>query len=171
MISVMMDCGADDARLAMTLAALVPGAVDGILRDVTLFDRDMDEATRRVADHAGVSVEHPAAFHEAIARAKGTWLLLLEPGARPIEGWIEACEAHMARGLTGKVAAARFNRSRLDRPSFFQRFGAIRHALSEGLLLPKAQAVGVSHMALTLEEMARGLAARQLQADIRPRVG
>jgi hypothetical protein len=170
MISVMMDCGADDARLAMTLAALVPGAVDGILRDVTLFDRDMDEATRRVADHAGVNVASPAAFHETIARARGDWLLLVEPGARPMDGWIEACEAHLARG-PGKVAVARFNRSKLDRPSFFQRFGAIRHALSEGLLLPKAQAIGVSHVALTLEEMARGLAARQLPAEIRPRVG
>ena len=52
-----------------------------------------------------------------IRQAKGEWLLLLEPGARLVEGWIDAVVAHTAR----QTMPARFSRAARSRTPFLSR--------------------------------------------------
>lgn len=170
MLSVLMDCGSDDRLLAASLATLIPGAVEGVVREVVLVDRGMGPAARKVADHAGCRVVAEEEFRVAIETAKGDWLLLMEPGARLMPGWIGAVTDHgedVARG-TAKIATARFRRARMDRPSFLQRFRQIRTALAEGFLVQKPQAIGLSRLAFNLEEVAKGVAVERLAVEIRP---
>lgn len=171
MLTVMIESSEDQAALAASLAALVPGAIEGLVREVVVIDRGLDAATREVADHAGCRIVGSESLATSVGAARGDWLLLLEPGARLQEGWIEAVATHVGdvedRGRTPR--AARFSRSRDDRPGFFQRFGQRRSALTEGLLLPKPQAVGLAARRLSLEDMAKGLASTRLEARLRPR--
>ena len=165
-----IDCGPDDRMLAQTLATLVPGAVTGLVREVVLIDRQMGPAARKVAEHAGCRIVEPDEFRPAIEASKGEWILSLEPGARLQPGWMEAvgefAETLPAGG--SPAGAARFRRARADQPAFFQRLRQIRTALAEGFLVRKPQAIGLTKLAFTLEEMAKGVAVTRLSAEIRP---
>lgn len=170
MLSVFIDCGPDDQKLASTLASLVPGAVEGIVREVVLVDREMGIDARKVADHAGCRVIAEEALREAIRTAKGEWLLFLEPGARLMPGWIGAVIDHVETVAAGRSVApcARFRRAAIDRPGFLRRLRQIRTAMAEGFLVRKSQAIGLSGLSPTLERMAKGVAVTRLDAEIRP---
>ncbi len=173
MLSVFIDCGPDDHKLASTLGSLVPGAVEGIVRDVVLVDRGMEADARKVADHAGCRVITPEELRGAIRSAKGEWLLLLEPGARLVPGWINAVAEHGERVQMGlaRMPSARFRRAAIDRPRFLQRIRGFRTALADGFLVAKTQAIGLAGQgasAPTLEGMAKGVAVTRLDAEIRP---
>ena len=165
-----MDCGADDRKLAQTLATLVPGAVTGLVREVVLIDREMGPAARKVAEHAGCAIVETEEFRGAISAAKGEWLLCLEPGARLQPGWQEAIGEHFETGERAKMkpGAARFRRAAIDKPGFLSRIRQIRTAMAEGFLVRKPQAIGLSRMSFTLEEMAKGVAVTRMAAEIRP---
>jgi hypothetical protein len=105
MISVLIECLDEEHALAQTLAALVPGAVEGLVSDVIVIDRGSRDGSVKVADSAGCTVVKPAEAGEALSQARGRWLLVLEPGARPLAGWIEALSGHVA---DGGERAARF---------------------------------------------------------------
>ena len=47
MLTVLIDAADDPNGLALTLATLVPGAVEGLVRDVVVIDRGLDAATRK----------------------------------------------------------------------------------------------------------------------------
>ncbi|MEF2552394.1 glycosyl transferase family 2 [Aurantimonas sp. A2-1-M11] len=172
MLSVFMDCGPEDQWLAASLASLIPGAVEGLVREVVLVDRGMDENARKVADHAGCRIVAAGDFRTAIEAARGDWLLLLEPGARLLPGWMEAVVEHADQVGAGRATtpAARFRRSPNDRPGFFVRFRQIRTAMAEGFLVQKRQAIGLSKLAFSLEEVAKGVAVTRMRAFIRPAV-
>jgi hypothetical protein len=65
---------------------------------------------------------------------------------------------------------ARFTRSRARRLSLFARIGRSRHALAEGLLISKRQALALARSGMDGEALARGLAAKRLVAEIAPAV-
>ena len=56
MISVIFATKDDEAGLAWSLAALVPAATEGIVRDVTVVDDGSRDGTLVVADAAGCSI-------------------------------------------------------------------------------------------------------------------
>ncbi|NDW02840.1 glycosyl transferase family 2 [Jiella pacifica] len=173
MLSVFIDCGPDDHKLASTLGSLVPGAVEGIVREVVLVDRGMGADARKVADHTGCRVIARAALRDAIRAAKGDWLLFVEPGARLVPGWIAAVVEHVERVQEGraKMPSARFRRAAIDRPRFLQRIREIRTAIAEGFVVRKEQAIGLAGQGVsvpTLEGMAKGVAVTRLDAEIRP---
>lgn len=173
MLSVFIDCGPDDHKLASTLGSLVPGAVEGIVREVVLVDRGMGPDARKVADHTGCRVIAVEALRDAVATAKGEWLLFLEPGARLVAGWIAAVVEHVERVEEGRAVTpcAQFRRAAIDRQRFLQRLRGRRTALAEGFLVKKPQAIGLAGKGgavPTLERMARGLAVTRLEAEIRP---
>ncbi|MBO0905509.1 glycosyltransferase family A protein [Jiella sonneratiae] len=173
MLSVFMDCGPDDRKLAATLSSLVPGAVDGIVREVVLVDRAMGVDARKVAEHAGCRVVSAEALGEAIGQARGDWLLLLEPGARLQPGWIAAVADHLetAGGAHAVTPAARFRRAAIDRPGFLARLRRRPAALSHGFLVRRSHAVGLFGKGRTvrpLEHIAKGVAVVRLDGEIRP---
>jgi cellulose synthase/poly-beta-1,6-N-acetylglucosamine synthase-like glycosyltransferase len=94
MISVVIGTRDSEVLLASTLAALVPGAVAGLVREVIVADGGSTDATATVADVAGcrffTSAESLGArLSMAAAMARANWLLFLRPGSVPGSRWID----------------------------------------------------------------------------------
>ncbi|RFC63298.1 glycosyl transferase family 2 [Fulvimarina endophytica] len=172
MLTVYMDCGAEERLLALTLAELVSGAVEGIVRTVVLIDRGMSEGAHRIAEHSGCVVIQPSALETAIGRDRSDWLLWLEIGSRPLQGWTSEVLEHL-QGASGRkgTGPARFRPAARDRMGFLSRLTSRPSALETGLLLKKPQALGrVKQLGgEPLAQLASGLASRPLNAEIRPR--
>lgn len=135
MISVLIETGeGDEERLARTLASLVPAAVDGVVREAIVVDAGRAGGLALVADHAGCRMA--ASLAEAIETARGDWLLLLEPGARLLEGWSEVALAHAGNG--GRPA--RLTRDASVRVSLRQRLRSRGRPLARGLLIARRDA-------------------------------
>lgn len=164
MLSAVIDTENDEEGLACTLASLIGGAVEGVLRDVLVRDQGSTDQTHKVADHAGCVWLEGADLAAAIHRAKGEWLLFLQPGARLLDGWVDDAAAHMAKA----AMSARFSRSRAERTPFLSRVFVRPDALAQGLLIPKARALTLAKSAADAEALARGLAMKTLQAEIVP---
>src|SRR5262245_65191604 len=94
MISVVIPTHESERLLAHTLAALVPGALDGLLREVIVADAGSKDGTAKVADVAGCRfMVLPGSRGErlaaAAAAARADWLWFVQPGSIPGTGWIE----------------------------------------------------------------------------------
>jgi hypothetical protein len=159
---VLIETRNHEEALARSLAALVPAAVEGFVREVIVCDRGSTDHTHYVAEHAGCHFLAQGGVAAGIRQAKGEWLLLLEPGARPAEGWTEEVAVHAAH----QTMAARFSRARADRAPFLARIFSTRRPLAEGLLITKRQALALSGKGRDAEGIARGLAAKRLPAEI-----
>ncbi|MEP6567250.1 MAG: glycosyltransferase [Mesorhizobium sp.] len=161
MLTVLIETLNNEEGLARTLASLIGGAVEGVVRDVIVCDIGSTDQTHRVAEHAGCHYVS-GGVAAGIRQAKGEWLLLLEPGARLAEGWIDDVVAHTAR----QTMPARFSRARGSRTPFLSRVFSGNRALAEGLVISKRQAAALSKSARNAEAIARGLATKRLDAEI-----
>ena len=162
MLSVIIETQNDEDSLARTLASLVGAAVEGAVREVIVCDRGSNDSTARVADHAGCTFIAEGKIAQAIECAKSDWLLVIEPGARPLDGWAE----HVAGHLANQTTAACFSRSAEDRLPFLARVFSSKRALADGLLITRKQAAGLARKAETADDLARGLATKRLAARI-----
>lgn len=161
MLTVLIETRNSEEALARTLASLISGAVEGVVREVVVIDRGSTDQTHHVAEHAGCRfmTEGLAAV---VAQAKGEWLLVLEPGARLAEGWMEPVLAHVSR----QTMAARFSRAKAGRAPFLKRMLSRTTALADGLLISKRQAMSLARNATDADGLARGLAVKTLAAEI-----
>lgn len=162
MLSVLIETRNDEEGLARTLASLVPAAVEGIVREVIVCDRGSTDHTHRVAEQAGCHFLAAGGIATGIRQAKGEWLLLLEPGARLDDGWIETVLDHAAHS----TKAARFAQSKHFRQPFLARVFSARRPLRDGLVITKRQALSLSHGDDSAAAMARAVSARRLDAGI-----
>jgi hypothetical protein len=94
MLSVVIPTEGIEQTAVATLAALVPGAAAGLVREVLLVDRSKTGVIERVADVAGcrfLSFEgtRAAALAAGARKARGPWLMFLHAGAVLDAGWIE----------------------------------------------------------------------------------
>ena len=94
MFSVIIPTADSERALVPTLAALVPGATAGIVREVIVTDAESRDQTGEVADIAGcrfVTSSKPLGvrLNEAAATARGDWLMFLRPGCVPGPTWID----------------------------------------------------------------------------------
>jgi Glycosyl transferase family 2 len=94
MISVVIATHESERLLVPTLAALVPGAIAGIVREVIVADAGSRDGTATLADTAGcrfVVSREPlgARLKAAAALARGPWLLFLRPGTVPDATWVD----------------------------------------------------------------------------------
>lgn len=94
MFSIILATRDSERALVPTLAALVPGATAGIVREVIITDGGSRDRTQDVADIAGchfvASNEPLGARLAAAARStRGDWLMFLRPGAVPAFTWID----------------------------------------------------------------------------------
>lgn len=163
MLTVIMECRDNEAELAQTLSALVAGAVEGVVRDVIVLDHGSRDGSATVADAAGCRFLADWDMRDVVRSARGDWLLLLEPGARPLAGWVDAVVDHV---LIEK-RPARFTASPAHRPPLLGRFRR-RPALEQGYLVSKPQAAATVSSGMALAEMAKGGTARRLPAEIVP---
>ncbi len=164
MLTIIMECRDNEAELAQTLSALVPGAVEGIVRDVVVLDRGSRDGSSRVADAAGCRFLTEWDLADVLRSARGDWLLLLEPGARPLAGWVDAIVDHVAID----PGPARFTGARGYRRPFLQRFGRGAPPLERGYLVSKRQAIAAARGGMALAEIAKGGRPRALAAEIVP---
>lgn len=164
MLTIIMECRDNEAELAQTLSALVSGAVEGVVRDVIVLDQGSRDGSSKVADAAGCRFLADWDMKDVVRSARGDWLLLLEPGARPLSGWVEAVVDHVA--INGNPA--RFQGSRSHRRPFFQRLGRRMAPLEHGYLVSKRQASATARSGMTLAELAKGAGTRTLVAEIVP---
>lgn len=163
MLSVLIETRNDEEALARTLSSLVSAAVSGVVREVIVCDRGSSDQTRSVADQAGCHYLAEGGIAAGVEQAKCDWLLLLEPGARLVDGWTEAAEHHVET----MAMPARFARSPIDKMPWFTRMFAPTRALIDGLIIRKAQALPLSRHATDAEAVARGLATKRISAEIR----
>ena len=81
MITVIVPAHDSAEPLAGLLAALVPAAVEGLVREVIVADGDADPATAALCEDAGAILLR-GSIAAAAAVAKGNWLLILAPEIR-----------------------------------------------------------------------------------------
>lgn len=162
MLSVLIETRNDEEGLARSLASLVGGAVEGVVREVIVCDRGSSDQTHYVAEHAGCVFLAEGGIKAGIAQAKGEWLLLLEPGARLAEGWIDDVMRHTAKLTMG----ARFSRAKASARPFWQRMTTRPRALEQGLVITKKQAAVQARNCADAEAVARGLAMKTLETEI-----
>jgi Glycosyl transferase family 2 len=94
MLSVIIPTEGDERTAVATLAALVPGAAAGVVKEVLLVDRAVTDVIERVAEIAGcrfLSFEgtRAAALAAGARQARSPWLMFLHAGAVLDAGWIE----------------------------------------------------------------------------------
>ena len=68
----------DEDGLTRTLASLVGGAVEGVVRDVIVCDRGSTDQTHYVEEHAGCSYIATGGVAAGVRQAKGEWLLAVQ---------------------------------------------------------------------------------------------
>ncbi|MGQ0682281.1 glycosyl transferase [Bradyrhizobium sp.] len=94
MLSVIIPTEGIEQPAVATLAALVPGAAAGVIREVLLVDRAGNGVIERVADVAGCRFlkfegTRAAALAAGARQARSPWLMFLHAGAVLDSGWIE----------------------------------------------------------------------------------
>jgi rSAM/selenodomain-associated transferase 2 len=154
MISVIIPTLNAEAGLGQTLAALVPAALDGLVREVIVVDGGSGDRTREIADEAGAILlasggGRGCQLSAGAGQARFPWLLFLHADTVLETGWEREAAAFMQAVDSGRnppqAAAFRFA---LDdsglRPRILERLVALRCALlrlpygDQGLLLPRA---------------------------------
>jgi len=102
MLSVIIPTEGAEQPTVATLAALVPGAAAGLIREVLLIDRAGTDVIERVADVAGCRFlafegSHAAALAAGARQARSPWLMFLHAGAVLDSGWIDETSQFIQR--------------------------------------------------------------------------
>lgn len=103
MISVVIPTRESDNLLIPVLAALVPGAAAGVVREVLLVDAGGSSDIAEIADAAGCEYLHGPAdmgarLRQGAGAARSNWLMFLAPSGLLQEGW-----AREVRGFTDQT--------------------------------------------------------------------
>jgi glycosyltransferase involved in cell wall biosynthesis len=94
MLSVIIPTLNSERTLVPTLSALIPGAMSGLVREVTVVDGGSTDLTREIADGAGCTVMSSAGppgcgLHAAAASARSPWLMFLRAGTVLEPSWLD----------------------------------------------------------------------------------
>src|SRR5262249_25148315 len=147
MLSVIIATSESERPLVRTLAALVPGAAAGLVREVIVADASSQDATAEVADLAGCRLlVSPAStggrLRAAAATARGPRLMFLRPGVVVDSTWMDDVARFMENG--GDRAAAFRPGYAAGRPVLLEALSLLRLAVGgrpradQGLLIPRA---------------------------------
>jgi hypothetical protein len=121
MLSVIIATLDSEALLVATLAALVPGAMDGLVSEVIVADGGSQDDTATVADVAGCNftfIEGSLGqrLKTAAGKARAPWLLFLRPGIVPDATWTGEVRRFVERRPSDARAAV-FRRGRTAQPA------------------------------------------------------
>jgi rSAM/selenodomain-associated transferase 2 len=143
MISVVIPTLNAESHLPRTLAALVPAAVDGLVREVIVVDGGSADATAVIADAAGatfMSAERGRGqqLRAGAQRARSRWLLFLHADTVLQPPWQEDALRFMRAVDTGEIheAAAAFRFALNDSGSWARVLEAGVHLRCLALRLP-----------------------------------
>lgn len=96
MITVLVRVTHGPEALAATLSALVPAVAAGLIGDAVILAGKSDEVLVRVADAAGASLVTGHLWQDGVKAARREWLLCLDDGDIPQEGWIRVLDRFVA---------------------------------------------------------------------------
>jgi hypothetical protein len=164
MLTILMETRDSEWRLAQTLAALVTGAVEGLVSDVIILDGGSRDASGQVADAAGARFLTQWEMRDVIGSARGTWLLMIEPGARPLGRWVDEIAEHMSIGR----GPARFSPSQRHRRPFIRQLVSGRPPLELGFLTTKTQASAGLRPGMTLSDFVVRRGIHRLSSELMP---
>src|SRR5215510_6276381 len=107
MISVIIPTLNAEAGLGETLSALVPAAVDGLVREVIVVDGGSDDHTAAIVDQAGATWVSRSGgrgyqLEAGARRARFPWLLFLHADTVLQQGWERDAVAFMEAVDGGK---------------------------------------------------------------------
>ncbi len=139
MISVILTASGDAKALARLLTLLVPGAAEGLVREVAVLGAS--GASLAVADDAGADLYDAGGFAKALARARGPWVAGLPLGVELATDWIETVKSHLAEAT--------------ERPARLVAGGLGLGAQPEGWLAPKRLAPSAGAVEQDLQRLAR----------------
>ncbi len=120
MISVVIPTLNSEAELPATLTALVPAAIEGVVRDVIVVDGGSSDGTEKIAEMAGADFLRAtkgrgAQLAAGAQAAKGDWLLFLHADTVLQDGWFQEAVRFMERaGQNAGYPQAGAFRFRLD---------------------------------------------------------
>ena len=102
MLSVIIPTDGQEQPAVATLAALVPGAAAGVIKEVLLVDRAGTDVIEHVADVAGCGLltcqgSRAAAMAAGARQARSPWLMFLHAGAVLDAGWTEETSQFIQR--------------------------------------------------------------------------
>ncbi len=97
MLSVLIPTHDSAAELPSLLSALVPAAVDGLVREVICADGGSGDSTAAICEDAGARLL-TGGLVAAAAMARSDWLLVLPPMFEPGPDWADKVGAHLSRG-------------------------------------------------------------------------
>ncbi len=112
MLSVLIPTHDSAVELPVLLAALVPAAVDGLVREVICADGGSGDATAAICEDAGARMV-AGGLAAAAAAARSDWVLVLPVELHLAPDWAETVAAHLARGRRPAVLRARSLLARL----------------------------------------------------------
>jgi glycosyltransferase involved in cell wall biosynthesis len=139
MFSVIIATRDSERPLVHTLAALIPGAIAGLVREVIIADAESKDETEQVADIAGCvffSSSEPLGerLKVAAAKARSDWLMFLRPGVVPAPSWTNETIAFVQQGQ-GKAAVFSVETGGL--PSSMRRLFSVLPLAEQGLIVAK----------------------------------
>ncbi len=153
MITVVIPTLNAETSLAATLTSLVPGAVDGVIRQVVIVDGGSSDRTLRIAEDSGADIVRSESgrgrqLRAGTEAARFPWLLFIHADTVLDAGWEREVSAFVERVDVGQrpLSAAAF-RFALDDMGFLPRLielgVAIRCTMlrlpygDQGLLIPR----------------------------------
>lgn len=147
MISAVIPTLNAEKTLASTLAALVPAAVDGLVREVIVVDGGSTDRTRDIVEDSGARLlakSGACGYQLAVGamRSGQPWLLFLLPGTVLEPGWEREASQFMERIDMGKrpSSAAVFRLALEDQGGarWHERLATLRGpGGNQGLLIPR----------------------------------
>jgi glycosyltransferase involved in cell wall biosynthesis len=154
MLSVVIATDESERELVPTLAALIPGAAAGAVREVIVADGGSRDQTAEVADIAGCRIIVSRAplgerLRNAAATARAPWLMFLRVGTVPDPTWIGEAIGFAAQEQRNAGNAARAAVFRpapvqgsiwtlLEVLTFLRVTLAGNHRPEQGLMIPRA---------------------------------
>lgn len=139
MLTAIIATHESERTLVPTLAALVPGATAGLIKEAVVADGGSHDATFEVADYAGCRVISSqeslgARLRAAAETARTPWLMFLRAGCVLEPDWIGPAERFLAASTDGHEAAV-FRPAGLPdlvRPGLAEFVGLLRIAFGSG---------------------------------------
>ena len=160
MLTVLIAAESDAEPVVATFRALMAATLDGFVSDVIVRG---DRALDTICDPAGAVRVDDGALPAALAGARGDWVLALEAGAAPLDGWMAPVARHAERSRR----PARFTVA--ERSLWRALTGRAGRPLRAGLLLPVDEARNAASGGA--EGMARGRTTIRLDARLAPPAG
>jgi hypothetical protein len=125
MITVLIRAEKSVEALAATFAALVPGVAEGLVADAVVISTRNSPELAAVADAVGaghfLAQRGKDPWFGASATARRNWLLCLQAGDVPMEGWIGAIERFVDFEGEPRIGCLSGPTARAGAANFFER--------------------------------------------------